>query len=119
MRKFYVISIFTLAIFASLFSGCEKDIYAECGYSGQSAPTSVAELIEGCPSLDSGVLKIMNGFSDGFGKSYRTEQVKLCERCIEELSALRAEISEKLPTRRKLNSTLCISGAMAVVILFI
>ena len=100
-----------------ILSGCERSVFEACGYAKEATPQSIGELIEGCPMLEGRALGVMNEFSRGFGKSYRADQVRLCESSIEELSALRSDISDKLPIRRKLNSTLCISSAMAIVIL--
>ena len=102
-----------------ILENCNDSIYSDCGYVGEKKPNDLSELISGCPSLDGRALKIMSEFSEEFGKSYRGEQVKLCDRCIDELAILRTEVSEGLPLRRKLNSTLCMSGAMAIVILLI
>jgi len=100
-----------------ILSGCEEEVLLECGYTGERKPKSLEEFMSGCPGLDGRALKIMTEFTQNFGKNYRAEQIKLCESSIDELSALRAEISDKLPIKKKLNSTLCISGAVAIVIL--
>ncbi len=102
-----------------ILSECTDNIFSECGYANERKPKSLDELISGCALLDGRALKIMTEFSQSFGKNYREEQVKLCESSVDELCALRAEISDKLPIRKKLNSTLCLSGAMAIVILLI
>ena len=102
-----------------ILSGYDNELFSECGYAGEEKPKSLDALILGCPALEGRALQIMTEFSRSFGKNYRAEQVKLCESSIDELAGLRAELSEKLPMRRKLNSTLCLSGAMAIVILLV
>lgn len=102
-----------------ILSGCNVEMFSECGYSGTQKPQSLEELLSGCTSLEPVIYKTMRGFADEFGKSYRAEQVKLCDRYIDELSSFRADLSERLPVRRKLNSTLCLSGSAAIIILLI
>ena len=102
-----------------IFSDCDSRIYAECGYFGNEVPRSLSELMSGCDALDARLLDILGRFEAEFGKSYRDEQVRICDRYIDELDEVRRGISERLPIRKRLNSTLCISGAIAIVILFV
>jgi len=102
-----------------ILSECPREIYLECGYIKNDTPRTLSEIVTAMSRSDSGVYKVMSEFCAEFGKSYRAEQVKLCDRYIEELSEMRASASQVLPMRKKLNSTLCISGAAAIVILLI
>ena len=102
-----------------ILSGCNEEMLSECGYSGSAKPKSLGELLSGCASVEPAIYKTMRGFADEFGKSYRAEQVKLCDRYIDELSSFRSDLSERLPIRKKLNSTLCLSGSAAIIILLI
>ena len=102
-----------------ILADCDKSIYERIGYADAKKPEDLSCLASRCISLNREIKAIMEKFALEFGKSYREDQVKLCDRYIDELTTLRSDISARLPMRKKLNSTLCISGAMAIVILLI
>lgn len=102
-----------------ILSDCDESIYEGLGYTDAKKPEDLAALAKHCTSLRGDIKDIMTKFASEFGKSYREEQVKLCDRYIDEMLMLRSDISARLPMQKKLNSTLCISGAMAIVILLI
>lgn len=78
-------------------------------------PESVSELL---PYIsDSAVRGQFSRFCDDIGKGYREEQLALCDYYVAVLEDRRASIASQLPLRRKLNSALCVSGALALVIL--
>ena len=102
-----------------ILADCDKSIYEGLGYSDEKKPEDLSCFAECCASLKGELGTIMGRFASEFGKSYRDEQVKLCDRYIDELTVMRSDILTRLPMQKKLNSTLCISGAMAIVILLI
>lgn len=102
-----------------ILSSCNEEIFLKCGYSVGGKPKDLECFLSGCTSAEPAIYKSMRGFADEFGKSYRAEQVKLCDRYIDEFSILKSDLSERLPIRRKLNSTLCLSGSAAIIILLI
>ena len=98
---------------------CPREIYEGCGYTSDVPPTGIEDLIKKCRIADGEVNRQLTRFCEDIGKGYREEQLSLCDYCLELLEARRRELAAELPTRRKLNSALCLSGALALVILLI
>ena len=98
---------------------CPEDIYRSCGYQGEDIPGSMEELLKGCEFCDSETAKHLSRFCSDIGKGYRDEQLVLCDYTVSLLEERRRALSEQLPSRKKRNSALCMSGALAVVILLI
>lgn len=94
---------------------CPRQILEACGYSGASAPESIRQIL---PYVSDSVTRAqMSRFCDEIGKGYLDEQLSLCDYYIEVLEERRRELATQLPPRRKVNSVLCLSGALAIVIL--
>ena len=68
---------------------------------------------------DMATKKILSDFCSDFGTGYLEEQLKRCDVCIVSLEQRRNELSSELPSKQKLYATLCISGALALIILLI
>lgn len=68
--------------------------------------------------LDANARHLIEGFQRDLGGSYREQQLKLCDRCIEELRCRRASRAAELPTRLKLSVTLalCITIGSAILL---
>ena len=96
---------------------CPEGVLCACGYTGHGSPSSVSELAKRCKIYDSSTQKSVEGFAKSIGRGYREEQLALCDHYIDELENRRRVISAELPIRKKMNSALCVSGALAVVIL--
>lgn len=98
---------------------CPRELYARCGYHLQTPPSGVAEFISACELADAETGRQLERFAEDIGKGYRDEQLTLCDYYLELLEARRQELCGQLPTRKKLNGALCLSGALALVILLI
>ena len=104
---------------SDILSRCDRDLLKQCGYRGMGAPTDFCQLLDGCLIADREAEEIFCSFGEEFGRGYREEQTKACEYTLGLLEARRAALSEKLPVQKKLYSTLCVSGALALMILFL
>lgn len=104
---------------SEILSRCEPDALRACGYARDGIPEGLCSLLEGCEILDGETEKIISDFAGEFGRSYREEQVKRCDYYLSLLDSRRAAIQSQLPSKKKLNATLCIAGALAIVILFL
>ena len=98
---------------------CPKEILAGCGYAEKGAADSFLGLLDKCKINDSATEKILRSLADGIGKGYRDEQLALCDNYISRLDERRRSLASELPMRKKMNSALCVSGALAIVILLI
>ncbi len=96
----------------------DVELLISCGVIGR--PTDFEDLIMGLePPPDESVMKLLRSFSVCLGASYREEQLKSCDYHISTLAEIRESFGGELKKRKKLNTTLCLSAAAAVVILFI
>jgi len=118
--RYIKIQIECFALPASeIISRCDAELLASCGFHAQTRPEKFERLFELCVISDAETKEILSGFAAGFGKGYREEQIKECEYYIELLCERREKLYEELPKKKKLNSTLCVSAAFAIVILFL
>ncbi len=96
----------------------DVELFDACGVTPR--PTDFDSLITQLdPVPDEAVMKLLRSFSAQLGASYRAEQLKSCDYHISELTAIREAFAGELKKRKKLNTTLCLSAAAAIVILFI
>ena len=102
---------------STILSRCDPALLRACGYERPGAPKSFEELLSGCYIRDAKAGEILRGFAAEFGKSYREEQLRGCEYYLTLLGQRRDAVAAQLPGKKKLNATLCVSGALAVVIL--
>ena len=98
---------------------CDRDLLRECGYTEDVLINNFEQLFDSFSIKDESVRKLMRDFSKGFGKGYREEQLKECDYYIDRLCQQRERMANELPNRKKVNSTLCVSSALALIILLI
>ncbi len=98
---------------------CDKEILGACSWHLDVPPQSLEELADGCEFYDSGVERIFMEFASSFGQSYREDSVRECDYYLDALTERERALMSELPKKKKLNATLCISGALALIILFI
>ena len=104
---------------SDILSRCDRELLGQCGYRGTGNPSDFPRLLGGCQIVDGTSAELFRAFGEEFGRGYREEQVKACEYTIGLLEERRASLSEKLPVQKKLYSTHCVSGALALMILFL
>ena len=120
LLRFIKIQIECFGLPASeIISRCDRELIFQCGFSKDILPNDFKSFFKSCYFRDGETQSILYAFATGFGKGYREEQVKECEYYLELLCERRQRLYEDLPKRKKLNSTLCISSALAIVILLI
>lgn len=102
-----------------IFARCDTHLLNDCGFRESVPPENLVVFLQGCDIRDRETEEILTGFSEAFGRCYRDEQVRECDYYISLLCDRREKLANELPKRKKLNSTLCISGALAIVILLI
>lgn len=102
-----------------ILSQCDLSLLTACGYGKEERPRDLEQLLCDCDLRDGEVRGIVGAFVGEFGKGYREEQLRSCEYYRELLSARRASLAEQLPARKRVTSTLWLSGALATVILLI
>ena len=95
------------------------DTLAECGYLSDVIPRDFSAFLESSEIYDGEIREALSELGASFGGCYRDEQLRACDRCIERVSSRLRCISEEMPKKKKLNSTLCVSGALAIAILLV
>ena len=95
-----------------------REILFRCGYTGE-LPKDLEELVSACDVKNKRLAELLSSFSSEFGRSYREEQVARCQYYESELDALRHSELDEISKKKKLNTTLCISGSLAIAILLL
>lgn len=112
------VECFALPI-GEIFEKCEPSLLFDCGWQEKDAPQTLCELTERCEFYDAAAQKAVCDLALDFGKSYIDESLKQCDLCVSLLRERKRELLSELPKKKKLNATLCVSGALAVIILLI
>ena len=112
------IGCFALPI-GEILARAEASLLAGCGWRRESAPTSLEQMLAEAGLGDRTSQGILLEFCKDFGRSYLDEQIRRCDHYITLLEERQVSVGKDIPRRKKLNSTLCISGALALIILLI
>ena len=102
-----------------ILSACDTALFTEIGYKKANVPGNLTELISECTLPDKETACLIFDYAKEFGRYYREEQLKRCNYYIVALEEKRKRESDKLPQRKRLNTTLWIAGSLAVGILLL
>ncbi len=97
---------------------CPREIYDALGYFAEQPPQSLRLLADNGYITDKDIKKILISLGDSLGLGYREQQISLCDHAIGLLETRRQTLAAQLPSKQRLNASLCLSGALAAVILF-
>ncbi len=97
-----------------ILSLCDSSLLEACGFYNCSSPCSFERLALDCEIYDGECARLVREFLCGFGKSYREEQLKECERYISSLEKRRDHLFSELPKKKKVNGVICIASALCV-----
>ena len=114
------IDCFALPI-SEILKRADRELLEGCGWSDEIPPESLYLLFtraDAC-AKDGKIQRILLEFCEDFGKSYLEDQIRRCDDFISLLLERRAVLANELSSKKKLNSTLCISGSLALIILLI
>ena len=112
------IECFSMPI-SSIFARVERDLLLRCGYKKDIPAKNFKSFLEDIKISDSATESALVELSQSFGNCYKEEQLRACERCSAALEERCAELSDEIPKRKKINTTLFISGALGVAIILI
>ena len=104
---------------STILARVDEKLLRQCGYGGRLPVEDLSALLDGCRIEDREAEEILRGFGEEFGRGYREEQVRGCEYTQSLLEERRLALAQRLPIQKKLYATLCLSGAIALVILFL
>ena len=104
---------------SEIFLRCDAKILADCGVPENSRPKSFVELLSQTGISDGVSRSAVESFADGFGKSYREEQLKGLDNTLNILVERKKILDAEFPKKKRVNTTLCISAALALIILML
>ena len=111
------VECFSLPI-SDILARTDTSLLRLCGYTGADAPRGLLELVENTAFADAEVSRIARRFASEFGRCYKGEQVERCAYFTSLMSGRRQSIAAELPSKRKLNATLCIATSLGLLIFF-
>lgn len=112
------IDCFSMPIPVSLES-CPDAVLEKCGIDTRADRRTLTVLLHGCDISSPEICELMESFASHVGMGYKQEQLMLCDRTLARLEEHRALLASRLPAKQKTNGTLCLCGALAVVILIV
>lgn len=98
---------------------CDASVLHECGCVATVAPKSFSAMIEASSFYDAECERLAHAFAEEFGRGYREEVMRGCDYYLAQLTSHKEMLSKKLPAQKKLNATLSICGALALVLLLL
>lgn len=111
------IECFSLPI-RDILKKTDTELLHACGYTREAPPDSLSELISSARNVDGETERIIGRFASEFGRCYRSEQVERCAYYISLMEDRRIALLSELPSKKRLNSTLCMAGSLGLLILF-
>lgn len=94
-----------------------RELLLACGYTAEEPPSDFLALCEAIEIEDGECRRIFSEFARELGWKYRDEQVKSCQRHLEELCERQKYLSERLPTECRVTLALSCSAVLALLIL--
>mgnify|MGYP003319788150 CR=1 FL=1 len=99
-------------------AGCPDEVFKKCGFDdSRECIRTLDDLLGGCEIFLPEAAELMEGFAARLGRGYKHEQLALCDGTLARLEDIRLSLASELPAKQKINGTLCLCGALAVVIL--
>ena len=101
-----------------IFRRADPELYTSLGLS--SPPHSFTELKSSLdPPPDGELGRLVESFDRELGASFRDDQLRVCDYHLARLSELHERSVDEIAQKRKLNRTLCLGAAIAIIILLI
>ncbi|MBO5938188.1 MAG: hypothetical protein J6Q82_01640 [Clostridia bacterium] len=102
-----------------ILARCDREMLLECGFVGELAPRSFEGLLAASVLYDGESESVIRSFCEEFGRGYREEQTRGCDYYLSMLEGRREFLVGKLPAQKKMNATLSICAALAIVLLLL
>ena len=104
---------------SDILARVDGELLTLCGYCGKEAPRNMGALLSGTVFCDGETMRIARSFASEFGRCYREEQVERCAYFLSLMEERRRTLASEMPSRRRLNMTLCMSGSLCALILLL
>ena len=103
-----------------IIASCPNDLIWGCGLTDKTNVKTLDELIsESDILLHEDIIDKLYSFSQEFGTSYLNEQIKSCDKYLDELCRIHKSEHEKRIKDRKISFAICISISLSLVIILI
>ena len=113
------VSVFGMPI-NEIISECDVELLKRCGFIENVGSTvSFKEMVMTCALHDRECENIARAFAESFGKADRLEQIKHCEYHTRLMETRKNVLAEKLTGQKKINMTLSVSVALAIIIILL
>ena len=97
----------------------DPEVLKLCGYSGDSLPCDLLELLENSSVTDGESREIFFSFSKDFGKGYRKDELLRCSMFLERMRSREKKLLKEAAKKKRVVMAVSLCGAAAVVILLI
>lgn len=94
-------------------------LFFDCGYSKNTPPRDFESFIQCSKIDDAEAYELFSSFADGFGKSYRQDELSRCSLYLEKMRSREQKIIKESAKKKKVIFTVAISASLAVIILII
>jgi hypothetical protein len=102
----------------AIISECDIELLSECG-SVNRASTLVDFLDNSTFYIDEDVIRLLYDFAEDFGLKYYNEQIKTCDRYINELNKSREVYLNQRAKDKKLSLAICLSISFSLILILI
>ncbi len=102
-----------------ILSEAPRELYVQCGYTGEGAPRDLKEILENSDICDTEAREIFESASLELGRGYLREQLRCCDYYLDLLEQRRAALSEGLPAKAKAQGAVCIATALGAIIILL
>jgi hypothetical protein len=102
----------------TIIAECDIELLSECG-SVNRASTLVDFLDNSTFYIDEDVIRLLYDFAEDFGLKYYNEQIKTCDRYINELNKSREVYLNQRAKDKKLSLTICLSISFSLILILI
>jgi hypothetical protein len=102
----------------TIIAECDIELLSECG-SVNRASTLVDFLDNSTFYIDGDVIRLLYDFAEDFGLKYYNEQIKTCDRYIDELNKSREVYLNQRAKDKKLSLAICLSISFSLILILI
>lgn len=98
-----------------ILAASDKNILKRCGIENGKIP----DFENGDLLIGENERRILGAFFGNLGRHCKSDEIKFCRACISELGTFMDKRKSEYPKKRKMSFTLCVSAALAVIIIML
>ena len=113
-----MIDCYSLSV-SEILCRVDSSLFSDCGYLKDMPPRDFESFIRNSKIDDSEACEIFSSFADGFGKSYRQDELSRCSIYLEKMRSREQKVIKESAKKKKVIFTVVISASLTVIILVI